>query len=99
MNLIFHPIAEKELDEAAAWYNDKEQGLGAALIFEVDQAISRIINLPNAWPILNGTLRRCRTRRFPYYVVYEKDGSDLTIIAIMHERRRPGYLEGRKKSN
>lgn len=36
-------------------------------------------------------VRRVRVRRFPYQVVYLVIDNDVVVIAIAHDRRRPGY--------
>jgi hypothetical protein len=34
-------------------------------------------------------------RRFPFAVVYEIESHNISVIAIMHLRRRPGYWKRR----
>jgi hypothetical protein len=41
------------------------------------------------------TIRRRPVRRFPYHVVYIELADRLQILAIAHDRRRPGYWVGR----
>ncbi|MDJ0838519.1 MAG: type II toxin-antitoxin system RelE/ParE family toxin [Acidobacteriota bacterium] len=94
MNFLFLEPAEQELDEAAAWY-DKKAGLGSALVKEVYAAIERILLFPRAWPTLEPGIRRCRTKRFPYHVIYQQQGETIVVVAVMHMRRRPGYWRDR----
>jgi len=39
--------------------------------------------------------RRVRTKRFPYAIVFIELPKTIRVIAIMHERRRPGYWKNR----
>jgi mRNA-degrading endonuclease RelE of RelBE toxin-antitoxin system len=40
---------------------------------------------------------RMRTlRRFPYSVIYEVLGNTVTVLAVAHHRRRPGYWRSQK---
>jgi hypothetical protein len=34
--------------------------------------------------------------RFPYSIVYKQDPDKIVIVAIAHQRRRPGYWQRRK---
>jgi plasmid stabilization system protein ParE len=92
----FHPAAREELRAAIEWYEEREAGLGAALLDEVDWAIGRIAELPEAWPIspLDPRARYLILPKFPYRVIY-LPVSDPVVIAIAHQRRRPGYWRDR----
>jgi len=47
MNFIFHPSAEKELEQAAAYYEKCQIGLGHEFLEEIYSTIQRILNFPN----------------------------------------------------
>ncbi|MFB3820344.1 MAG: type II toxin-antitoxin system RelE/ParE family toxin, partial [Candidatus Methylomirabilales bacterium] len=40
--------------------------------------------------------RRVVVARFPYSIVYREDAESIVIVAVAHQRRRPGYWRGRK---
>ena len=42
-------------------------------------------------------IRRLAVARFPYHVVYLKPARELRILAIAHDRRKPGYWKKRLK--
>ena len=42
-------------------------------------------------------VRRRAVTRFPYHVIYLEAGMDLRILAIAHDRRKPGYWQDRLK--
>ena len=91
MKHSFHPAAREELLEAIAYYNSVEPGLGMAFLEEIEAAITLAGNFPDLWVELDGGVRRCLVRRFPYAVLYSKDSGQLFILAIMHTKRKPGY--------
>ena len=95
MSFSFHPEAEKELNEAIDYYADIEQGLGYDFALEVHSTISRIVDFPNAWGILEGDVRRSLVRRFPYGVLYSEEKDEILIVAVMHLHRKPGYWKRR----
>lgn len=99
MNLTIDSGAEEDFETAVQFYESRQLGLGDDFTVEVYLAIERILEFPFGWPILEGELRRCFTRRFPYAVVYVVKDQTIHIVAIMHLKRRPGYWEDRKKQN
>ena len=98
MKLIaFHPSARDELLEAAERYEDQASGLGGQFIDEVERAVSFVEEHPGLGITLGGrdNLRRWTLQRFPYYVIYRAEAESLYILAIAHQRRRPGYWKDR----
>jgi len=89
------PAALAEAEQAAAWYAERDQRVGALFAEELDAALQRILDAPSRWPsYLHGT-RRARLARFPYHVVYRDEPTRLLVIAIAHARRLPGYWSKR----
>jgi plasmid stabilization system protein ParE len=87
--------AEAELVEAVSYYNAQSEGLGFEFAAEVKQTIKRIVQFPDAWQRLSARSRRCRTKRFPYGVVYQIRDDVILIVAIMHLRRHPDTWKSR----
>jgi len=97
MNVIFLEPAKLELQKAIDYYNGQKEDLGEEFAQEVETTVQRICLLPGAWTRLSDTVRRCRTNRFPYGLVYHQKGDDIIILAVMHLRRKPGYWKERLK--
>lgn len=95
MRFYFHSDAEAEFDDAVGYYEVLRTGLGLEFAREVYEAISRIVEFPNAWPPLSPNTRRCLVKRFPYAVIYQAKSDAVRIIAIANLRRRPGYWKTR----
>ena len=91
----FHELAEIELNEAAAYYNAARSGLGEAFLTEIRRCIESITEVPEAAPVLLGSIHRRLAHRFPYAVVYSVRPEKIRVLAIMHLRRRPAYWLGR----
>ena len=90
------PRAADELDEAANWYDAQRAGLGREFVLEVREAVRALAREPQAGSpvdVVDATLgiRRVRVRRFPYQVVYVTLTEHVVVIAVAHDRRRPGY--------
>lgn len=92
----FHRLAERELNEAAQYYDAEEPGLGSAFLQEIDRCVQSIQAHPEAGPILRGDVRRRLLRRFPYALLYKIKPTAVRILAVMNLRRRPTYWVGRE---
>jgi hypothetical protein len=92
----FHRLAERELNEAAQYYDVEEPGLGSSFLQEVDRSLQSIEAHPEAGAILLGSVRRRFLRRFPYALLYKITPSGIRILAVMNLKRRPAYWVGRE---
>ena len=91
----FHRLAERELNEAASYYEGQKAGLGARFLAEVDRCIELLVEHPEAGPVNLGPVRRRLVRRFPYGVLYTVKPEGVRILAVMNLKRRPLYWVGR----
>lgn len=91
MTYSYHPESQKELDNATDYYDQIDRELGDDFLEDIDDCIARILQFPQAWTRLRGSVRRCRTLRFPYSLVYELDNEHVFILAVMHSSRKPNY--------
>lgn len=99
MTFDFHPEAEVEFIAAIAFYETAEPSLGEEFSLEVHAAMRNILSYPNAWPVLEGAVRRCLVHRFPYGILYSVESSRVYVLALMHLHRRPGYWQQRRKGS
>ena len=102
MLVRFEDEADAEYREAGRWYDARQAGLGIEFFDEVDATIRRILDFPQSGarvPQIPSDLpvRRVAVTRFPYHVVYLEPAPTLRILAIAHDRRKPGYWKGRLK--
>jgi hypothetical protein len=81
--------ATRELREAAKYYQSRVPGLGFDFLQEVRAAIRRILMHPSAWVALDKDVRRCRTHRFPYGIIYTIEENEVLIISVMCLHRHP----------
>jgi plasmid stabilization system protein ParE len=95
LRILFRPIADKELDDAMAWYESKKAGLGAELKEAVDHALKRIAENPGRFRRVRGEVRRALLRRFPYAIHFLPEPQAIVVLAVFHTRRDPQHLEGR----
>jgi plasmid stabilization system protein ParE len=91
----FLPQAREELAAAVAFYEAESPGLGQDLAREARRLCSRILESPFAGVEIRPGIRRRLLRRFPYAILYGFDGSDVLVVAVAHQRRRPQYWRNR----
>jgi len=94
--VVYHDLAEQELNEAAQYYEGECPGLGVAFLGEVARAIDFIIEHSEGAPLVAGTVRRKLLRRFPYGLLYSVQPDTVRILAVMNQRRRPFYWIDRR---
>jgi plasmid stabilization system protein ParE len=79
-----------EVRESAEFYEERVSGLGADFLDEVDAAIDRMLQFPEAWGRLGGDFRRCNLRRFPYSIIYSiQSDQEIVIVSVFHQSREP----------
>ncbi len=92
MKLVIVPAALAELHDAAAFYAATANvELGLAFVDEFERAVNIVLANPKIGVVFRGPRRRYLLRRFPYSVIYQPTVEELRIIAVAHQRRRPGY--------
>ena len=91
----YHPSALDELIQSAEYYEARAEGLGENFLAETAHAVADISESPERWPYFLLNARRRLFNRFPYSIVYVVQADRIYILAIMHQRRRPGYWKKR----
>ena len=85
----FTAAALTELRQAIFYYEQRENGLGAAFLDEVEDTLNRILRHPTAWHPLSSRTRRCRTHRLPFGLIYQICIDEILVVAVMDLRRNP----------
>lgn len=98
MRYEFHPEARIEYLEAVAYYESRQAKLGARFTIDVERTIGLIVEAPARWRKVDGDVRRCLTRKFPYGVLYSIEPDHVLVLAVMHHSRKPGYWRSRISS-
>jgi len=92
---LFEPAAQRELEEAADFYDLESPGLGLRFADAVQQAIEALVEFPESCPVLLGQTRKLVLPRYPYSILYRVDEGRVVVSAVAHQSRRPGYLSDR----
>ena len=95
MKIVLHPAAVADLSAAGDWYERQRPGLGVDLIEEIERALEVIAESPTAWPRWPDApteleIRRVLLPRFPFALPYLIQSNGIVVLAVAHEKRRPG---------
>ncbi len=97
MNIRIRDEAEAELEDAFDYYQRKRDGLGHKFLDDYLHGVQQIAGAPHRWPYdrASKVARRYRLDHFPYNLIYRVLPDHCMIIAVAHQRRRPGYWRDR----
>jgi toxin ParE1/3/4 len=89
------PQAWTELEAADDWYLQRSSEASVRFLVSVYDALENISQAPQRWPrYLYGT-RRFILHRFPFSIVYLDEPDAVSIVAVAHNKRKPGYWKQR----
>ena len=87
--------AEEEMAEAALFYEAASSQLGNDFLDDVQRAVDRLREFPQAGEAISSGFRRTLLHRFPFSVVYAIEDNVIVVVAVAHQGRRPGYWQSR----
>jgi plasmid stabilization system protein ParE len=88
--------AEKDIREAYSWYESQRQYLGASFLSEIESTLKKIQENPQLYACAHKSIRRALCKRFPYAVYYIETKSNIIVLAILQQRRKPTEWQKRK---
>ena len=93
----FSVAAQAEAKSIIQSYAAIDISLGERFDADVVHAVELLMNNPDAGQRAVGGYRRLLLRNFPYFLIYKHDvsGAMLLVIAVVHQRRRPGCWQNR----
>jgi plasmid stabilization system protein ParE len=95
MILEFFEDAASEVEEGRAWYRERSESAEAGFLRELDHAIQQVTDAPSQWPHYLAGTQRYVFPSYPYSLVYFIEESTINVVAIAHDKRRPGYWRER----
>lgn len=97
MKLIVLNAAQAELEEAQAYYlQHASSHIAAAFVADYQNSARRLLEFPLTGTPVSKSLRILPLRHFPYSIIYQASAELVTIRAVAHQRRRPGYWDRRR---
>jgi toxin ParE1/3/4 len=97
--VVIRPEVERDVEEAASWYESKQTGLGAEFVGEVIQIWDALAENPllNARRHPRKNIRWRYPERFPYRIIYEVVEAEQAVIVavVIHAARHDRHWESR----
>ena len=95
MNIRFLTLAQREVDDAVLWYDNRTEDEGREFLDDLDRAVRLVKSYPHAFIEIEPEIHRCLLARFPYALIYGLEQQTIVVIAVAHLRRQPGYWADR----
>ena len=87
----FHPLAAAEYAHAYLWYQARSRLAAERFEQAVATAVRYVAMHPEAPPLCDERHRFCKTRRYPYGLVYRVTVAGIRVVAVAHHRQLPGF--------
>ena len=95
MRIRFLSVALQEARDAIDYYEEADPGLGIRFMGEFRSCVERIRTHPKAWAKLSKHTYRCRTKVFPYGIIYQIRRDEILVVAVMHMSKERNYWKNR----
>ena len=98
--VVIEAEAEKELKEAADWYNAQKPGLGLRFARDVFALMHKAAENPSRFRLVSRLTRQARLPKWHYYSIYftvRESPPEIVVVAVFHAKRNPEDLRGRLK--
>ncbi|WP_396271124.1 type II toxin-antitoxin system RelE/ParE family toxin [Ideonella sp.] len=96
MKVTLHPAAERDLEEAAEFYErEGSAALAARFVLEFRAVSKLILQHPEIGSLRFGGRRGLSMSVFPFTVIYRVSSDDIKILVVKHDRKRPSYGSSR----
>lgn len=96
LSVRIRPEAERDIEGAFRWYEEKRAGLGRDFLLCVEEGLAKIERGPEMYPVVYKNVRRILIRRFPYGIFYFKDQHRIAVLAVSYAHRDPQTWQSRK---
>ena len=102
MRLGFHSEAWDELLAAIAWHDAQAEGTGRELARAVAKKLDQVDRFPGSAPPYPRTPKKFDVRKvgvtgWSYSLAIATVGGNRLVIAVAHDKRKPGYWRSRVK--
>lgn len=92
MRVTLHPAAERDIEEAAAFYErEGSAALAARFIFEFKTVSTLLLRHPEIGSPRPAGRRGLSMNVFPYTVIYRVIDDEIKVLIVKHDRKRPSH--------
>jgi plasmid stabilization system protein ParE len=94
--IIFHPEANDEYEQAWAWYYERSARAARRFDAEMARMFELVLLNPESFPAYDNDYRFFVMPHFSYTVVYEVLVDAIHVLAVAQAGRAPGYWKRRR---
>jgi plasmid stabilization system protein ParE len=89
--VVILPDAKRDIQEAALWYNEQQQGLGNRFIRFVRIKVSKVLLYPQLYSIRYSDVHTALLDVFPFMIHFtiKENTKTVVIVAVLHTSRNP----------
>ena len=96
MKVTLHPGAEKDVQEAAAFYErEGSTAVAARFIAEFKKLASVLVAQPGIGSPRSRGRRGFSMSVFPYTVIYRASSDEIEVLVVKHDRKHPSHGNAR----
>ena len=92
-------FAQKDIEKAIEYYNDKREGLGDEFWYEAKNKLEQIEQDPNLYQIIKDETRRANLKRFPFGIFYVVRNFIVNVFGVIHHSRSPKIWQKRVENS
>jgi plasmid stabilization system protein ParE len=93
--VVLRPEASQDAEEARDYLEAQHAGLGQAFMERLDEALTHIGAMPEAYGVVWRNVRAARLRQFTYVVYYWTRDDRAEVLAVMHGSRNTSAWHAR----
>ena len=94
-SLELDDAARFDLLEAASFYQESSVDLSERFIVCTEKFFVQISYAPLIFQKIYRNVRKVNMGKFPYHIYYEVNKNNISVIAILHEKRSPKVWKNR----
>ena len=92
--LIVRAEAEREVFEAASWYEERNPRSAVEFVEAFRTAMAQVAENPLQYQIVEDDIRRAPVGKYPYGLLYVGTDDEVIILSCFHGRRNPAVWRG-----
>ena len=97
MRVTLHPAAQRDIEDAAEFYERQgSPALAARFVAEFKRLTALLVEHPGIGSPRTRGRRGFSMNVFPYTVIYASSAEEIHILVVKHAKRRPGYGGARR---
>jgi len=91
MRFKISSAASQEIKSAVEFYSNQGQDLALAFLDDFDKVCRLISDYPEIGSQIEYGNRKVVFQSYPHSVIYRVEGELIYVLAVGHQRRKPGY--------